>query len=108
MATFNLDRTGAGRSLSVARGDTVVVRLDEIPTSGYRWEVAGIDPNVLQLSGDEYIPSARAGIGGGGQRELQFAVVGPGQSELRLIRRRSWEPETEAVEELRATIIATG
>ena len=107
MATFTLDRTTAGRPLSVARGDTVVVSLDEIPTSGYRWEVAGIDPTVLHLTDDDYIPSGGGGVGGGGQRDFQFEVVGPGQTELRLIRRRSWEAESEAVDGFSARVVAT-
>jgi inhibitor of cysteine peptidase len=107
MTTHTLDPAGAGQVVSAACGDTVVVRLDEIPTSGYRWEVATCDPAVLELTGDAYTPSAEAGagLGGGGQHEFQFTVAGPGETELRLICRRSWEPETEAVEAFSATIV---
>jgi len=107
MATINLDRTTVRQPLTVALGDTVVVSLDETPTSGYRWEVAGSDPAVLQLTDDEFIPAADAALGGGGKRVLQFSVTGPGQSDLRLICRRSWESETDAVDAFTATVIST-
>jgi inhibitor of cysteine peptidase len=107
MAEVTLERDGAGTSLSVAPGDSVLVRLDEIPTSGYRWEVKEFDATVLQPVGDDFIPASGGAVGGGGQHEFRFRVVGPGKSELRLVRRRPWEPETAAVDELEATIDAT-
>jgi inhibitor of cysteine peptidase len=106
LAEIILDKTNAGRSVCVAPGDSVLLRLDEIPTSGYRWEVRDCDPAVLQLASDDFVRSETAGLGGGGQREFRFDVVGPGQTELRLACRRSWEPESDAAEELIATIVA--
>lgn len=43
----------------------------------------------------------------GGRREFRFRVVGQGETGLRLIHRRSWEPEMAATDELSATITAT-
>lgn len=107
MAEIKLDKAHAGRSLSVACGDTVVVRLDETPTSGYRWEVAEIDPAVLKLANDDFVPASGTARGGGGHHEFRFDVVAAGKSPLRLIHRRSWEPEDQAVEELGATVDAS-
>jgi inhibitor of cysteine peptidase len=106
LAEIILDTTDAGRAQCVAPGDSVLLRLAETPTSGYRWEVRECDPAVLRLAGDDFVRSEHAGLGGGGQREFRFEVVGPGQTELRLACRRSWEPESDAIEELMATIVA--
>lgn len=108
MAEVVLDRASAGQTLSVASGDTVVVRVDETPTSGYRWEVADFDPTVLKLDDDAFTPAAGDRVGGGGRHEFRFRVVGPGETGLRLMQRRSWEPETAATDELKATIVASG
>jgi predicted secreted protein len=108
MAEVVLDQSNAEQSLSVALGDAIVVQVDETPTSGYRWEVAEVDPTVLELEDDAFTPAAGDRVGGGGQREFRFRVVGQGESQLRLIHRRSWEPETVATDELSATITATG
>jgi predicted secreted protein len=81
-----------------------VIQLDEVPTSGYRWEVGNFDPAVLEFLRDDFVPSGGARIGGGGQREFCFRAVGPGRSPVRLIHRRPWESESESVEELNATI----
>ena len=84
-----------------------MVRLDETPTSGYRWEVQGFEASVLQPAGDASVRAGSDRIGGAGHREFRFDVVGPGRCGLRLICRRSWEPESAAVDELHATIVAT-
>ncbi len=107
MVEHVLDRTSTGQPLSAALGDLVVVRLDEIPTSGYRWEVTGFDPAILAPSGDEFNPSAGSRTGGGGQHGFRFTVVGAGRTALRLVCRRPWEPETDAVEELNATVVVS-
>ena len=107
MAEINVDIASDGRSLAAALGDEVVVRLDEIPTSGYRWEVREFDPAVLERLDDEFTPFAGAGLGAGGTHEFRFRVVGRGQTALRLTHRRSWEPATAAADELNTTVAVT-
>lgn len=104
MAEIRLDMADTGRSRRAAPGDLVIVRLDETPTSGYRWEVGAFDPAVLESEGDDFAPSTGAGIGGGGTREFRFRVVGAGDSSLRLMQRRAWEPDTDPVKTFAATV----
>jgi len=106
MAEITLDMADTGRSRRAAPGDLVIVRLEETPTSGYRWEVGAFDPAVLEPEGDDFAPSTGAGIGGGGTREFRFRVVGLGADTLSLVRRRAWEPDTQPVEAFEATVQA--
>ncbi|MEV1289517.1 protease inhibitor I42 family protein [Micromonospora sp. NPDC049679] len=106
MARINLGRADGGRVHPASAGDVVVVRLDETPTSGYRWQIEEFDPEVLTPAGEESLAPG-AGIGGRGVRELRFTVVAPGASRLTLALRRAWEGAGSAVERFEATIDAT-
>jgi inhibitor of cysteine peptidase len=101
MAEVLIGLAEAGGTVTAAPGDSIVVRLDETPTSGYRWGVETFDPAVLEPAGDEFTPAADSALGGGGTHEFRFRVVGAGEAVLRLMRRRSWEaysPEADAYE----------
>ena len=103
MARVGLDRSDAGRVRTARPGDTVVIHLDESPTSGYRWTVEEVDPAVLRPAGDYYAPPG-PGRGGRGRRELRFTVVGRGSSRLRLALRRPWAPAGPATRRYETTI----
>jgi predicted secreted protein len=105
MTEIGLDRTDAGRARAAAPGDTIVVALDESPTSGYRWAVDAVEPTVLTAVGDEYTPSS-SGLGGGGVHRFRFDVAGTGASRIRLALRRSWDPDS-VVDTFETTIEAT-
>lgn len=107
MAEINLDKGDAGRAHSASPGDVVVIRLDETPTSGYRWHLDAFDPAVLKPVGDAFLPPTAAGMGGSGIRELRFAVVGARAGDVRLALRRPWEAASSAVDRFEATIDAT-
>lgn len=92
MADLTLTNADAGRTVSVNSGDTIVVRLEENPTTGYVWKVEELDSQILQLVSEDY-EAAGSGIGGGGQRKLVFKAIGAGQSSLKLKCLRQWEPD---------------
>ncbi|SDY89968.1 inhibitor of cysteine peptidase [Micromonospora pattaloongensis] len=105
MARINLARADAGRAHRAVPGDVVVVRLDETPTSGHRWQIEEYDPAVLRPSGEEALaPASRTG--GQGLRELRFDVIGAGSSRLALALRRAWEGAASAVDRFEADIAA--
>jgi inhibitor of cysteine peptidase len=106
VAQINLDRSDGGRTCSGSPGDVVVIRLDETPTSGFRWQVDECDLSVLRPAGDSFRPAEGAGTGGGGTREFRFAVVGARRGGVRLALRRAWESESPPADRFEATINA--
>jgi predicted secreted protein len=109
MPEIVVDPAAAGGLVTAALGDTVVVRLDEIPTSGYRWQVDDVDPSILEGLGDDFKPSPAGGLGGGGQHEFRFLAVGTGdRCPLRLILRRAWDPDGNDAEVFDTTVVVTG
>jgi inhibitor of cysteine peptidase len=105
MAVIELGIADAGRVVEALPGDEVVVRLDEAPTSGYRWEPDPGPPPSPQPQSDEYAPPA-AGLGGTGIRSFRFLVGGPGTTTIRLVHRRAWEPAIQATGSFEVTVRA--
>jgi predicted secreted protein len=103
MAVIDLGASDTSRVMEARPGDEVVVRLDETPSSGYRWEPDPDDASVLRPVSDDWA-QAEPGIGSSGTRTFRFAVGDTPASTIRLIRRRSWEPATTAVEAFEVTL----
>ncbi len=89
-----LDAHDRGRTVEVAAGNVVTVRLRESPTTGYRWTVeraAG-----LERVGDTF--EARGAVGGAGVRQFQFRAARAGSYEIRMKNWREWEGESSIVD----------
>lgn len=83
----------AGKTVTLNRGQTLVVNLASNPTTGYEWEVASGAGVVLTPQGEpSYTQTSRPGIaGGGGVQTFRFRGAASGQTTLELVYRRSWE-----------------
>ena len=90
-----------GVTVRVAPGDTVVIRLPDNPTTGYRWQTV-VDPGLV-LAGDDFSAGSSA-AGAGGTRSLRFAARTHGAFEVRASLRRKWESGGAAQAEFLATI----
>ncbi|MBF9133076.1 protease inhibitor I42 family protein [Plantactinospora sp. S1510] len=107
MANLELTESDGGRSYCPSPGDLVVVLLPETPSSGFRWHLDAVDSEVLAPAGDSFRPD-RAGLGGGGTRQLRFTVVGPGRTNVRLGLRRGWEADGPASRRFEVAIQVAG
>lgn len=77
-------------AVAVARGDVVVVRLPENPTTGYRWQVDTGDG--VSLVDDVGEPGGNA-PGSAGERILRLQADRPGTWPVVLRLSRPWEQE---------------
>lgn len=78
---------------TLARGDEVVIRLPENPTTGYRWQVTHSGAGELALLEERFVPGAdNAGVGAGGDRLLRFRGRSAGEVRLEAVLRRAWDP----------------
>jgi inhibitor of cysteine peptidase len=75
-------------SLQVHIGDTLVIRLPESPTTGYKWV-----PLQGTAESDEFVSGAGS-VGGGGVRVFRFPMKSPGAVTLELGLTRAWEKQT--------------
>ena len=93
-----------GRTFEASRGELIVIRLEENPTTGYRWEVGKVDGQIVELLDSNYSPSSGAGIGGGGTRTFRFRAKSSGSGQIQLRLRRSWEPVESAIERFEVNV----
>jgi predicted secreted protein len=90
-----LDEHWNGQPIYPAVDDTIVVRLNEIPTSGYAW-VWQRDPHSLRVLRDSFADEPTEEIGGTRVRELVMEVSADAQNErIALERRQPWDDESK-------------
>jgi C1A family cysteine protease len=74
------------------RGEVLALSLESNPSTGYGWQVRGVDRSVLRQVGAEEWASASPGLlGAPGTQTLRFAGVGRGRTTLDLVYARSWQ-----------------
>jgi inhibitor of cysteine peptidase len=83
------------------------IRLDENPTTGYKWSSPEFDSHCLRLGSDEYKRYPEAGIGGGGIREFEFTATSECRTTIRLALRRPWETDVAPEATFELTVAAT-
>ncbi|MCU0485384.1 MAG: protease inhibitor I42 family protein [Anaerolineales bacterium] len=73
-------------------GEVLVLNLESNPSTGYGWQVQGLDTRLLrQLEATEWKPHVQGKLGGWGTEVLRFAAVARGQASLHLVYARPWE-----------------
>ena len=86
-----------GKELSLCIGQTVEVRLDGNPTTGFSWAVGTIDGDAVSAVGDPiYTPSATGDgiVGSGGTYSFVFMAEKAGAAKVTLTYRRPWETDS--------------
>jgi PKD repeat protein/predicted secreted protein len=73
-------------------GEVLVLNLESNPSTGYGWQVQGLDTQLLrQIGASEWLPDTPGKLGGPGTEVLRFAAIGRGQTTLNLVYARPWE-----------------
>jgi Predicted secreted protein len=91
-------------TVSVNVGDTIVIKLESNPTTGYQWTPVEYNYLVLKIKGRNFTPSSNL-AGTGGISEISFEAVADGESDIKLAYMRPWEkkPANEANFEVTVT-----
>jgi len=94
-----------GTTVALRPGQTLVVRLEANPTTGYTWELGEVD-RAVPVGEAGYTPSAsdQQMVGSGGTAEWRFEAVGSGTTVLTLHYLRPWEPNTEPAKTFSLTV----
>ena len=107
MTEHRLGIANSGSLVRVGLGDTIVIELDENPTTGYSWEIQRVDAGVLSDPESEFeFESAHGATGAGGRRRFVCHLIGAGRAEPMLVLRRPWEHPEAAVQRWEAVVEA--
>lgn len=85
-------------SVNAGLGETIVVRLDENPTTGYRWALDRLDSDLLESEGSDFQIRPESGIGAGGLRTFAFKALSRGRGTIELKLWRGWQGSDSVIE----------
>lgn len=94
--------------MEVPLGEDFEVRLDENPTTGYRWTVELSSQDVATLTRSDFIRSAGGGFGAGGTRIFTFHAAKAGSLSLDFKNWREWAGKDSAAARFIITVKITG
>jgi inhibitor of cysteine peptidase len=95
----------SGRTVELAKGQTVVITLEANPTTGYTWAVAELEEHILQRVGEiEFKPQSDL-VGAPGVQTLRFQAADPGQTALKLVYHRPWEKGVEPLKSFSLQVV---
>jgi inhibitor of cysteine peptidase len=79
-----------GTSIVLEPGESFSVVLPGNATTGYSWQVEGIDAAILSAAEPVYVSDSEL-VGAGGVYTFTFTAAAAGETELRLVYLRPWE-----------------
>ena len=91
--SLELKQSDSGRTITLNKGQTAVIKLSENPTTGYNWEFE-IEPKkqkVITVISSKFVPATSDLIGAGGVKEYKFKAKNKGQITLSGYYARPWE-----------------
>lgn len=91
-----------GTSIVLEPGQSFSVVLAGNVTTGYSWQVEGIDAAILSAAEPVYVSESEL-MGAGGSYTFTFTAAGSGETELRLVYLRPWE-QVEPLETFTMTV----
>ena len=105
MATIEVTSAEDGTSIEADVGDTILLRLADNPTTGYRWEFEPVTGDPLVLDDSVYEPSSGA-MGGGGVTTWTLSVIAAGTISIALKQWRPWEGDASVLDRFTLTVHA--
>jgi predicted secreted protein len=95
-----------GKIVPVRCGDSIDLKLNEMPSGGYRWLLDGYPEEILEFV-DQQFDYAEGRVGGSNETCFRFRVEAPGSGTVRLSYRRSWETGQASLESYQLAIQST-
>ncbi len=111
MSDYTVTNSDRGKTVTLKAGQSLTLRLDENPTTGYRWILPVFDAQLIQLTDDRFEPTVMANkpmmMGAGGQRILVLQTNRPGTIHLNLENKQSWDLKSPSAESFALTVQIT-
>jgi inhibitor of cysteine peptidase len=102
-ASTTLTEADDGRTVTVRAGDTILLRLHENPTTGYRWAFDVLDSALVDAPKGRYQRRTDA-VGAGGDLQWVLTAKAPGSTRVALKLWRQWEGDTSIQKRFGVTV----
>jgi inhibitor of cysteine peptidase len=104
--TVELREKDFGQIVEINVKDVLEVVLKGNPTTGYTWDVASVDQEILKQVGETKFKPDRKTRGSGGNIILSFEAEKAGKTSLKLIYHRSFEKDRSPIKvfEIKVTV----
>ena len=103
--SVKLTDNNQGRTVELRIGETLEVELRGNPTTGYVWDIASLDKEILKQVGETEFKQEREGRGVGGKIMMRFKARAAGETPLKLIYHRRFENGRPPIKTFEVTII---
>jgi len=90
---LTLDKNSNGKTVEMASGQTLTIKLKGNATTGYRWILDKYNKKLVRFIDVNYVVDNNKLLGSGGTWVTNFRILKPGKSEIRFIYKRPWEKE---------------
>lgn len=87
-----------GQTVTLEKGQQLVISLEGNPTTGYNWELVEFDAAILKQVGEPEYKSDSSLIGSGGVITITMEALETGKTNVKLIYHRSWETDVPPLE----------
>jgi inhibitor of cysteine peptidase len=104
MPMKRFDEHANGQAIRLSRGETFAVRLEENPSTGFRWQIVTDGAPTCVLAGDAYRAAGKAMPGRPGRHTWTFRAERAGQATIELVSRRTWESHAPPAKVFRLTV----
>lgn len=102
---LTLTQADNGKSITLQVNQTVVIALNENPTTGFQWAIDSSPDPLLLLTASQYLSPSQPGlIGGGGQRILTLQAHKAGTEKLQIKLWRAWEGDSSIIDRFAVTV----
>ncbi len=103
--TVSLTKADTGKTVDLAPGDELEVKLEGNITTGFAWEARDFDSAVLELAGGEPEYKSESDlVGGGGVFTFRFKAKAADSTAVHFIYYRSFEPDVPPIETFDVTV----
>ncbi len=104
MRVFREDANG--REITLSRGETFELYLEERPTTAFRWRLVNDGTPTCLLVRQSFQASQPAVPGRAGHHSWIFRIERPGRATIELIHCRSWETAASPTRSFRINVLA--
>jgi inhibitor of cysteine peptidase len=102
---YVFNETNNGEAVDVPTDSTIIIRLEENPTTGYSWNVTS--SQGLEYVNDTFIPPETQLVGAGGVHEWEYRALEVGDAEFSAVYMRPFETPTGNETTFSMTFIVT-